>query len=196
MASGIRFGLNGRHVALDVDRDRTLLSILRTDLELTGAKYGCARACAEHAPCSSTARPREPARPRFTRSRARKSSRSKGLRPVSDCIPCSRPSSITARSSAATARQGCCSRHMHCCAKLRNPRERRSWRTWNATCVVAAPTSASGGCASMRVRRLWVWASLRRVNPVRACWRRLAPIGRVILRTPPPASSAFGLVAW
>lgn len=41
MASGIRFGLNGRHVGLDVDHDRTLLSILRTDLELTGAKYGC-----------------------------------------------------------------------------------------------------------------------------------------------------------
>lgn len=41
MASPIRFGLNGRSVALDTDRDRTLLSVLRSDLELTGAKYGC-----------------------------------------------------------------------------------------------------------------------------------------------------------
>jgi nicotinate dehydrogenase subunit A len=42
MASEIRFGLNGGHVvAHDADPDRTLLSFLRTELELTGAKYGC-----------------------------------------------------------------------------------------------------------------------------------------------------------
>jgi len=73
---------------------------------------------------------------------------------------------------------------------------------WYADILLTLTAAASisdlsaGGCSSMRVRRVWVWASLRRVNPVRACWRRLAPIGRGILRTPPPASSAFGLVAW
>ena len=37
----IRFRLNGRPVSLDTDPDRTLLWVLRTDLGLTGTKYGC-----------------------------------------------------------------------------------------------------------------------------------------------------------
>ncbi|MGZ5158552.1 MAG: (2Fe-2S)-binding protein, partial [Caldimonas sp.] len=41
MESSIRFALNGRAVAMRTDDDRTLLSVLRTDLELTGTKYGC-----------------------------------------------------------------------------------------------------------------------------------------------------------
>jgi nicotinate dehydrogenase subunit A len=41
MKRPIRFRLNGRPVALDTDDDRMLLWALRTDLELTGTKYGC-----------------------------------------------------------------------------------------------------------------------------------------------------------
>lgn len=41
MAKPIRFRLNGRPTALETDGSRTLLWVLRTDLELTGAKYGC-----------------------------------------------------------------------------------------------------------------------------------------------------------
>jgi aerobic-type carbon monoxide dehydrogenase small subunit (CoxS/CutS family) len=41
MKTSIRFSLNGRPVTLDTDDDRTLLWVLRTDLELTGTKYGC-----------------------------------------------------------------------------------------------------------------------------------------------------------
>lgn len=37
----IRFTLNGAPVELDTDADRSLLWVLRTDLELTGTKYGC-----------------------------------------------------------------------------------------------------------------------------------------------------------
>jgi nicotinate dehydrogenase subunit A len=37
----IRFGLNGRPITLNTDADRMLLGVLRTDLELTGTKYGC-----------------------------------------------------------------------------------------------------------------------------------------------------------
>ncbi len=33
--------VNGRLVPVDVDPKRTLLSVLRDDLELTGTKYGC-----------------------------------------------------------------------------------------------------------------------------------------------------------
>jgi Aerobic-type carbon monoxide dehydrogenase, small subunit CoxS/CutS homologs len=33
--------INGRAVTIDVRGDRTLLSVLREDLDLTGAKYGC-----------------------------------------------------------------------------------------------------------------------------------------------------------
>jgi aerobic-type carbon monoxide dehydrogenase small subunit (CoxS/CutS family) len=37
----IQFELNGKPVALKGDEDRMLLWVLRTDLALTGAKYGC-----------------------------------------------------------------------------------------------------------------------------------------------------------
>jgi aerobic-type carbon monoxide dehydrogenase small subunit (CoxS/CutS family) len=41
MKREIRFRLNGRPVTLNTEDDRTLLWVLRTDLELTGTKYGC-----------------------------------------------------------------------------------------------------------------------------------------------------------
>jgi nicotinate dehydrogenase subunit A len=41
MTETIRFTLNERPVTLQTDPGRTLLWVLRTDLELTGAKYGC-----------------------------------------------------------------------------------------------------------------------------------------------------------
>jgi len=40
----IRFRLNGEPKELDIDPGRTLLWVLRTDLELTGTKYGCGEA--------------------------------------------------------------------------------------------------------------------------------------------------------
>jgi nicotinate dehydrogenase subunit A len=41
MSETIRFRVNGRPVTLETEATRTLLWVLRTDLELTGAKYGC-----------------------------------------------------------------------------------------------------------------------------------------------------------
>ena len=41
MKDSISFRLNGKPIQLDVDGDRTLLWVLRTDLGLTGTKYGC-----------------------------------------------------------------------------------------------------------------------------------------------------------
>jgi aerobic-type carbon monoxide dehydrogenase small subunit (CoxS/CutS family) len=41
MAKQIQFRLNGRPTTLSTDGERTLLWVLRTDLALTGAKYGC-----------------------------------------------------------------------------------------------------------------------------------------------------------
>jgi aerobic-type carbon monoxide dehydrogenase small subunit (CoxS/CutS family) len=41
MKRPIRFRLNGRPVTLTTEDERTLLWVLRTDLELTGTKYGC-----------------------------------------------------------------------------------------------------------------------------------------------------------
>ena len=41
MNQTIRFKLNGETKSLTLDRDRMLLWVLRTDLDLTGAKYGC-----------------------------------------------------------------------------------------------------------------------------------------------------------
>ena len=41
MKESIVFRLNGKPVQLDVEGDRMLLWVLRTELGLTGAKYGC-----------------------------------------------------------------------------------------------------------------------------------------------------------
>jgi aerobic-type carbon monoxide dehydrogenase small subunit (CoxS/CutS family) len=41
MKTVVDFKLNGRSVSLEVDDERMLLWVLRTELELTGAKYGC-----------------------------------------------------------------------------------------------------------------------------------------------------------
>jgi aerobic-type carbon monoxide dehydrogenase small subunit (CoxS/CutS family) len=44
MKTSIRFRLNGQAVTLDTDDERTLLWVLRTELGLTGTKYGCGEA--------------------------------------------------------------------------------------------------------------------------------------------------------
>ena len=41
MKQSVRFRLNGRPVAVETDDARMLLWFLRTDLDLTGTKYGC-----------------------------------------------------------------------------------------------------------------------------------------------------------
>jgi aerobic-type carbon monoxide dehydrogenase small subunit (CoxS/CutS family) len=41
MTETISFKLNGKATTLNVDGDRTLLWVLRTDLGLTGTKFGC-----------------------------------------------------------------------------------------------------------------------------------------------------------
>ena len=41
MKRAIDFRLNGRPVSLNTDDERTLLWVLRTDLQLMGTKYGC-----------------------------------------------------------------------------------------------------------------------------------------------------------
>ncbi len=41
MKSTVKFHLNGRPTTIETDSDRRLLWVLRTDLDLTGTKYGC-----------------------------------------------------------------------------------------------------------------------------------------------------------
>ena len=41
MKETIRFTLNGKSTSIEVESDRKLLWVLRTDLGLTGTKYGC-----------------------------------------------------------------------------------------------------------------------------------------------------------
>ena len=41
MIKTIQFNLNGKPLSIEVDDERSLLWVLRTDLDLTGAKFGC-----------------------------------------------------------------------------------------------------------------------------------------------------------
>lgn len=44
MITPISFKINGKSVKINVDAERKLLWVLRTDLALTGTKYGCGKA--------------------------------------------------------------------------------------------------------------------------------------------------------
>ncbi len=44
MKTAVSFKVNGKSVNLNTDGDRKLLWVLRTDLALTGTKYGCGKA--------------------------------------------------------------------------------------------------------------------------------------------------------
>src|SRR5262245_6522668 len=41
MAAPLELNINGRRQSVDVDPSRSLLAVLRDDLDLTGSKYGC-----------------------------------------------------------------------------------------------------------------------------------------------------------
>src|SRR5439155_2314167 len=41
MAADIKFTVNGRAMTIRTDADRSLLDVLREDLQITGPKYGC-----------------------------------------------------------------------------------------------------------------------------------------------------------
>ena len=41
MTKAITFNVNGQSRTVTTDPDRSLLDVLREDLQLTGAKYGC-----------------------------------------------------------------------------------------------------------------------------------------------------------
>lgn len=41
MSAKVQFTLNGQPASVETDPERTLLWVLRTDLQLTGTKYGC-----------------------------------------------------------------------------------------------------------------------------------------------------------
>ena len=41
MEKSVSFTLNGKVVTMEVDEERSLLWVLRTDLDLTGTKFGC-----------------------------------------------------------------------------------------------------------------------------------------------------------
>lgn len=43
MIETIQFNLNDKPIRIEAEKDRTLLWVLRTDLGLTGAKYGCGK---------------------------------------------------------------------------------------------------------------------------------------------------------
>ncbi|MBN2317518.1 MAG: (2Fe-2S)-binding protein [Acidobacteria bacterium] len=43
MKETIKFTLNGKPTSIEVEGDRTLLWVLRTDLGLTGTKFGCGK---------------------------------------------------------------------------------------------------------------------------------------------------------
>src|ERR1700684_4447472 len=41
MPKVLEISVNGKDVSIDAEGERTLLSVLRDDLDLTGSKYGC-----------------------------------------------------------------------------------------------------------------------------------------------------------
>ena len=96
--------VNGEDVEVSFAPYKTLLEVLREDLDLTGTKHGCelgeCGACAVLVDGAAAVLPQARARVR-----RRGSKPSKGLAAARNCIRCRRRSPITAARSAATARR-------------------------------------------------------------------------------------------
>jgi aerobic-type carbon monoxide dehydrogenase small subunit (CoxS/CutS family) len=95
----IQFTLNGKPVTLDTDASRTLLWVLRTDLALTGTKYGCGVG-----QCGSCTVLVDGKAVRSCQLNLEFVQGKKAWPPVGSCIPSRRPLPSTVDSSAATAR--------------------------------------------------------------------------------------------
>ncbi len=106
MKKPVHFRLNGRPTTLDTNPDRTLLWVLRTDLELTGAKYGCGVGVCGSCTVVVDGRTVRSCQATLEDVREQKSPRSRGWPAGVSSTRCSRRSSTTAACSAASARPG------------------------------------------------------------------------------------------
>jgi aerobic-type carbon monoxide dehydrogenase small subunit (CoxS/CutS family) len=117
MKRRIDFGLNGKPATLDIDEDRLLLWVLRTELELTGSKYGCGEGICGACTVMVEGKAVRSCRASLKGVAGKEIVTIEGLSATAPrvmvvpragrSIRCSRLSSTTALSSAATARQGC-----------------------------------------------------------------------------------------
>ncbi|MGC2460296.1 MAG: 2Fe-2S iron-sulfur cluster-binding protein [Steroidobacteraceae bacterium] len=137
MKRSIRFGLNGRDITLNTDVERTLLWVLRTDLALTGTKYGCGQGF-----CGACTVIVEGKAVRscltLLKDIAGKDVLTVKASPVTaKCTPCSKHLSTTVRFSAVIALLECCFALRRFCATRQSRRATRSSPTWKATCAAA-----------------------------------------------------------
>ena len=144
MTSSIRFRLNGKPVTLETDEDRTLLWVLRTDLGLTGTKYGCGEGVCGSCTVVVDGEAVRSCQTSLEDVQGKDVVTSRGSRAAADSTRCSRRSSSTARFQCGYCTPGML---MNAYALLlKNPkpsRARRSRRAWRTTSAAAAPTSGS-----------------------------------------------------
>src|ERR1700691_2787648 len=92
--------VNGNDAPIEAEGERTLLSVLRDDLNLTGPKYGCGEGRCGACTVLLEARPSAPARLPSAASASARWSPSKGWSKTADCIRCRMRFSNTMRSNA------------------------------------------------------------------------------------------------
>ncbi len=149
MNKTLRFRLNGRPATLEIDDERSLLWALRTQLELTGTKYGCGEglcgACTVLVDGKAVRSCITPVKDVSGKDVLTVEGLARGEHPASAAAGLHRAGRGAMRLLHA--------RHAHvgrtsCCAATRGRRATRSRPTWNTTCAVAARISGS----SMRSR--------------------------------------------
>src|SRR5881392_2040571 len=102
MKANFQFTLNGKPRRVSTDPRRTLLEVLREDLDLTGTKYGCGEGQCRACTVLLDGNPVRSCQRRLRNSKVTKSKPSRAWRRTGNCIWSRKPSSRKTRCSAAT----------------------------------------------------------------------------------------------
>ena len=106
MTKPVQFTLNGKDISIEVDEDRMLLWVLRTELGLTGTKFGCGEGFCGSCTVLVDGKAERSCQLPMSEVAGKEVVTIEGLAATANSTRCSRRSSSTTRCSADSAHRG------------------------------------------------------------------------------------------